>query len=165
MPIDTIQVWIYTNQRWIVSFNKYFDMETATLPLFEFSNPQPTAKSPIADNDPERLVTENKLIVPLTQVLDHITPSIEHQPKQSLETSQTFKQSLDDLFPEQKYEDKDIQKAKEILGSLVNEFTPEQLSGTIIEIQYLAQSWLDDLEREIFKGLTLKEVLHEKGAI
>ena len=58
-----------------------------------------------------------------------------------------------------------MQKAKELLGKLATEFTPEQLKGTIIEMQYMAESWLDDLEKDIFKGLTLKEVLHEKGGV
>lgn len=112
-----------------------------------------------------QLIPEERIIAPLVEVLDIITPRPENTPRPPEFTTPALLQSLDELFPEQRFEDKDIQKAKEILGSLVSEFTPEQLSGTIIEIQYLAQSWLDDLERDIFKGLTLKEVLHEKGTL
>lgn len=110
------------------------------------------------------LITEDQVIVPAVKILEEVSiePPRAAQPK---EVSQSLQESLDNLFPEQHYEEKDIQKAKEILGELSNEFTPEQLKGALIEIEYLAQSWLDDLERDIFKGLTLKEVLHEKGSI
>ncbi len=129
-------------------------MQTYTLPLFT-NEPKELEK--------ELLVTEEKIITPLVQVLDQVTPNTATH--KQLENSQSFTQSLNDLFPEQAYQEKDIQKAKEILGQLIKEFTSEQLKGAIIEIEYLAQSWLDDLERDIFKGLTLKEVLHEKGGL
>ena len=109
------------------------------------------------------LIREEQIIKPLVEVLDVVTPKPENIQKPS--ESITLRQSLDDLFPEQRFEDKDIQKAKEILGTLTNEFTTEHLTGVIIEVQHLAQTWLDELERDIFKGLTLKEVLHEKGRI
>lgn len=109
------------------------------------------------------LFTEDKIITPLVEVLQEATPKPIDVPPQVNKESTSLRQSLDELFPEQRYEEKDIQKAKEILGSLADEITPEQLKGAIIEMQYLAQTWLDDFEREIFNGLTLKEVLHEKG--
>lgn len=111
------------------------------------------------------LIPEEKILTPLIEVLDTITPKPENAPKPFESITQSLRQSLDELFPEQKFEDKDIQKAKEVLGLLASEFTPEQLGGVIIEMQLLAQSWLDDLERDLFKGLTLKEVLHERGSI
>lgn len=77
--------------------------------------------------------------------------------------STSVKKSLDEMFPEQTYEEKEIKRAKAALGSLVDELTPEQLKGKVQELQYLANSWLDDFEREIFNGLTLQELLHEKG--
>lgn len=79
--------------------------------------------------------------------------------------TQSIRKPLDELFPEQKYEEKDIQKAKEILGALANEFSTGQLKDIITEIRYLAECWLDDFEREMFSGLTLKELLHEKGKV
>lgn len=111
------------------------------------------------------LITEEKIIAPLEIVLNEVTPKTTPQTPQTLNSTQAVKQCLDDLFPEQRYEEKDIQRTKEILGELANKYSPEQLKGTIIEIQHLAQTWLDDFERDIFKGLTLKEILHEKGGI
>ena len=72
--------------------------------------------------------------------------------------------SIDDLFPEQRY-DKRIQKAKELLGPLSGAFTADQLKDIVTEIQFLCESWLDDFEQTIFNGLTLKELLHEKGGV
>jgi len=108
-------------------------------------------------------ITEEKIVTPLVQVLDQVTPSTNTH--KQLENSQSFIQSLNDLFPEQEYENKAIQRAKEVLGNLADEFTHAQLRDTVAEIQFLADSWLNDFERKIFKGLTLKELLHEKGSL
>lgn len=129
-------------------------MQTSILPLF-------TNEPKELEN--ELLVTEEKIITPLVQVLDQFTPNTDTH--KQLENSQSFTQSLNDLFPEQAYQEKDIQKTKEILGDLANEFTNEQIQDVVSEIQYLTESWLDDFERKIFKGLTLKELLHEKGSL
>lgn len=109
------------------------------------------------------LITEEQIVTPIKQVLEAITPG--NEPLTVGNIPKTLTQSLDDLFPEQQYEEKDLKEAKELLGKLAREYTTEDLRGAIIEIQYLAQAWLDDFERSIFKGLTLKEVLHEKGRV
>ncbi len=103
------------------------------------------------------------LDIPLIEVLEEATPKSPNFKPSTYQVSDSLKKSLDELFPEQQYDEKDIQKAKEILGSLVLEFTPQQLKDTVTEIQYLTESWLDDFERQIFGGLTLQELLHEKG--
>lgn len=110
------------------------------------------------------LITEDQIITPIVEVLEEATtkPPGTPQPK---EVSPSLKQSLDNLFPEQQYDEKDIQKAKEVLGKLADEFSDIQLKGIVAEFQFLAESWLDDFERKIFKGLTLKELLHEKGGL
>ncbi|MEX2007309.1 MAG: hypothetical protein WD992_00880 [Candidatus Levyibacteriota bacterium] len=104
-------------------------------------------------------ITEDKFIPPLVEVLNESTHP------QSEEISTTLKSSLDNLFPEQDYEEKELQKAKEILGPIVNELTPQELKDLITEIKFLIGSWLDDFEREIFGGMTLSEMLHEKGGL
>lgn len=73
-------------------------------------------------------------------------------------------QSLEAIFPEQKQADKRIKLAKDALGSLAAQFTETELSDVITEVEYLTESWLDEYERNIFDGLTLQELLHEKGA-
>ena len=129
-------------------------MQSVELPLFRIENSN--LNYPQATQTP--IVTEEQIITPLTEILNDAIPTT--QPKI---ISEKLMGSLDDLFPEQQYAEKDIQKAKEILGELTKEFTPDQLKDAVTEIQYLCESWLDDLERQIFKGRTLNELLHEKG--
>lgn len=86
------------------------------------------------------------------------------QPK-SIAQENAVSSVLDKLFPEQQHEEKIVQKTKDILGEVSNELSPEELKCTIAETQFLAEAWLDDFERKIFNGLTLKELLHEKGSL
>lgn len=110
----------------------------------------------------QQITTEDKIITPLVEVLESVTP----QPSGiHAETSESIKESLNDLFPEQAYEEKEIQKAKEILGSIADEYSPQELKDVLIEIKFLVGSWLDDFERGIFGGLTLAELIHERGGL
>lgn len=77
----------------------------------------------------------------------------------------SVEEKLNEIFPEQQYEEKNIKRTKEILGEIADEFTYEELKDVIAEVQYLVASWLDDFERRIFNGLTLRELLHEKGGL
>ena len=97
--------------------------------------------------------------LPLFEILESNTS----QPIQQKTPALSIKQSLDELFPEQKYEEKNIKKAKEILGNISEELTTEELNDTVVKMQYLCETWMDDFERKIFKGVTLQELLHEKG--
>ena len=103
------------------------------------------------------LITPQSVLLQTTDVLNKETL----QPNNNV--PQSIQKTLDELFPEQEYQQKQLKKAKEILGSLTDNLTDMQLQGAITEIQYLAENWLDCFEREIFDGLTLKELLHEKG--
>lgn len=76
----------------------------------------------------------------------------------------TTEESLNNLFPEQKYSDKRIKQAKEALGLLAFEFSESELNNLIFEVESLTEGWLDEYERQTFNGLTLQELLHEKGA-
>lgn len=80
-------------------------------------------------------------------------------------SSQSTIQTLDKLFPEQEREEKNIKKTKQILDQLSEQFNDQQLKDLIVEVQFLTDSWLDDFERSIFKGLTLQELFHEKGTL
>ena len=42
------------------------------------------------------------------------------------------------------------------------EFTTEEIRDIVTEMQYLIAISLDNFERGIFEGVTLKELLHEK---
>lgn len=110
------------------------------------------------------LTTEDKFIPSLIQILEESTPSDIPTKENSQKPIRSLKESLDNIFPEQEY-DKKLQKAKEVLGNLSKDLSTQQLRDVVTEIQYLVNTWLDDFEREIFKGQTLKELLHEKGGL
>lgn len=57
--------------------------------------------------------------------------------------------------------DEEILKAKEVLGELASEIPEDDLKNTVTEIHFLAESWLDDFERQAFGGKTLQELLSE----
>lgn len=69
---------------------------------------------------------------------------------------------LHTLFPENRAEDKEFLKVKQILGEKGKEFTSEQVKDLMTKVQYLVQSWLDEYERQILKGQTLQELLSSK---
>lgn len=106
-----------------------------------------------------QLFEEAKIIKPLTEILQETKPAA----VSNNQNSQTLKKSLDELFPEQLSEEKNIKKAKEILGIVSNELTIEQIRDIVTEMQYLVAISLDNFERIIFEGSTLKELLHEKS--
>lgn len=136
-------------------------MQSVNLPLFELENTR-SSNNLVQSNLPQVAVTEEKIAAPLTQVLGHIAPTPITKPKQNLEHSQSFTESLNNLFPEQLYEEREIQKAKEILGDITNDLGAQQLNTVVSEVKYLAESWLDDFERAVFGGQTLQELLHNK---
>ncbi len=129
-------------------------MQAVELPLFGIDEHTKSSKV-IAQPRQDTKITHEQILCSTTKVLESYTPhSITHPP-----------QSLEEMFPEQKYEDKDVQKAKQILEEVANQFSPEELKVAVTEIQYLVSTWVDDFEREIFEGKTLRELLHEKGSL
>ncbi len=59
--------------------------------------------------------------------------------------------------------DKDIPRAKKILGQLASHFTDGEIKDIVTETRFLVETWLDDFEREAFDGKTLKELLYERN--
>ena len=110
------------------------------------------------------MFSEDKIIVPLEAVLTEVIPKTP-QVQRQIKNKNSLRKSLDELFPEQQYDDKDLQKAKDALGLLANEFSIIELKEIVAEINFLVSSWLDDYERKVFNGLTLNELLHEKGGL
>jgi hypothetical protein len=111
------------------------------------------------------LITENKYIPPLVEVLSETAPKENNISHSSGEISQSLNQSLNSLFPEQQFEEKDVQRVRKILGRRVFNLSQEQIKDIAVEVQYLATNWLDEFERKIFNNLTLNELLHERGGL
>ncbi len=43
-----------------------------------------------------------------------------------------------------------------------SQITQEDLHDAVVEIKFLATSWLDDFEKELFEGKTLDELLNQR---
>lgn len=49
-------------------------------------------------------------------------------------------------------------KARQILGSAVGKISDEELETFTAKLEYLTNSWLDSFEKQIFDGITLREL-------
>ena len=76
-------------------------------------------------------------------------------PQASLETT------LNRIFPLDTEETK-YASAKGKLGETAKIFTDEQVKIMVTDFQYLIEIWLDEFEKEVFSGKTLKELLGGK---
>lgn len=97
---------------------------------------------------------EEKKVTALTNEAPTLSQSMQHASN-----------VLNTIFPEQQQRDKEVQKARIALGKTSKELSDEELQAKMSETQYLIQTWLDEFERNMFDGKTLKEVLHEKGGL
>lgn len=110
-------------------------------------------------------ITREEILLPLANVLETTTPNFTHSSLKPLQANIAVTQSLNELFPEQEIADKNLKKAKEILGDLAKNFSDSELKDVVAQVEYLVESWLDDFERDIFDGQTLRELLHERGGV
>ncbi len=70
--------------------------------------------------------------------------------------SNVIANTLDEMFPEQKREDKLFKKAKEIVGNAYND---EELRSMIASFEYLITNWMEEYEKKVFDNKTLRELL------
>jgi len=110
-----------------------------------------------------QLLKTETILQPVTQVFEDITSAPNDRKLNNISSSTS--RSIQEIFPEQEYDDKNIQKAKAILGDLANSFSKDDLRDVVAQVEYLAESWLDDFERDVFNGKTLNELLHDRGGI
>ena len=97
-----------------------------------------------------------------------ITPTISSiaPPQETLDvpglkiSSQGIYDQLNNLYSEQDKQQKSIQEARDILGETASEITDAQVYELITEVQYLADTWIEEFERNVFDGKTLEELLH-----
>lgn len=86
-----------------------------------------------------------------------ILPSL---PSDFQENTQGTYDQINQLFNEQDSREKSILESREILGESANDMTDEQVFNLVTEMQYLADSWLEEFERQTFDGKTLIELLN-----
>ncbi len=100
-----------------------------------------------------------------------IYPTLEHKvnPVPKVNISQQFnytnpqallENAIESLLP-QYQEESLVVKTRRNLGKTAETLSDEQIECIVAEFQFLANSWLDEFEQEVFRGKTLKEVLNE----
>jgi hypothetical protein len=112
----------------------------------------------------ERALPHEKIVTPLIHVFDEASPQSSGISISTI-PSKKLKQSLDDLFPEQQYNEKRTQEARKILGEKAKNLTDQQLNDISVEIECLVKIWIDQFEKKMFAGKTLNELLHDKGGL
>ncbi len=112
-------------------------METLNLPLFSTTR-------------------ETPILIP--QQREGVPPK---KPSYELNPHAVITNSLNSIFPTQTEENK-VTKTRKVLGETANTLSNEQIETVITQFQYLMDTWLDEYEREVFSGMTLKEVINEK---
>ena len=55
-----------------------------------------------------------------------------------------------------------VTRMRRILGEKAKTLSDEQIECVATEFNFLIDAWLDEYEKEVFEGMTLKEVLNEK---
>jgi len=86
------------------------------------------------------------------------TPIIQ-QPVKPTNPNTSIEQVLHNIFPEKTEENK-ITRTRILLGETAKTLTSEQIECINAEYQFLIDTWLDEFEKSVFEGMTLKEVLN-----
>jgi hypothetical protein len=104
------------------------------------------------------------LELPLFTTSNFTPQSKEIVPIQPLRTSPnphtSIENALNSIFP-QKSEENKIIRTRKNLGETAKALSDEQIECINTEFQFLIDSWLDEYEKDVFNGMTLKQVLNE----
>lgn len=91
-----------------------------------------------------------------------------NQLKLELLEQQDVYENLNQQLSEQEKEQRSVLEARDILGNTAENLTDEQILSLVSEIQYLIDTWVEEFERKVYEGKTLKELLspncHEYSA-
>lgn len=86
--------------------------------------------------------------IPVTQ-----TP-LSHHPHTILQNA------FNDVFTSNSDLDSNIARIRRILGATAITLSDEQIETIISEFQFLIGTWMDEFEKDLFKGMTLQEVIN-----
>lgn len=95
------------------------------------------------------------LKLPLYPSAQHSTELFVPNPQKTLENA------LNAIFP-QEIEEAKFSGTKRKLGETAKKLTDEQIECMMTDFQYLIDTWLDEFEKNVFEGKTLKILLGEK---
>jgi hypothetical protein len=84
-------------------------------------------------------------------------PTGSHSPKLFDPLENAFKE----IIP-QNIEENTVIKMRRMLGDKAKEMPDDQVQCLATKFQFLIDTWLDEFEKDVFSGMTLKEVLNEK---
>lgn len=106
------------------------------------------------------IITHQVFNNPIPQVFSNVSKTNSQKDYSLSSDKEVSITLLNQLFPDQKREDKNVKQVKSILGDLTETFSLEELQEIISLSQYLTESWLDMWEKELFDGQTLYELLN-----
>lgn len=92
--------------------------------------------------------------VPLSK--EHSTQLPINQPHPQTTLENAFKA----IFPKNSEQENNVIRTRRILGKTAQTLSDEQIETIVSEFQFLANTWLDEFEKEIFSGHTLQEVIN-----
>lgn len=68
-------------------------------------------------------------------------------------------ETINRYFEDQNERDRTLMEAREILGDTAKDLSDQQVLDLANEVQFLADSWLEEYEKDIFGGKTLDELI------
>ena len=74
--------------------------------------------------------------------------------------TQSLENVLSSILPN-KSEENQISRTRKHLGETAKTLSDAQVETIITEFKFLIDTWLDEYEKEVFGGVTLKEVLNK----
>ncbi len=102
-------------------------------------------------------------LFPITNSIPSVKPVIKNQPvaeDNTVNPQATIDNLLNGIFPKQS-EENNVIRTKRLLGKTAENISDEQIGIIVTEFQFLIDTWLDEYEKGVFNGMTLKEILNE----
>ncbi len=104
----------------------------------------------------------------LYPAIEHILP-VTSEPKKALpqppintpHPQAVLENAFKAIFPQNSEQENNVIRIRKILGKTAQTLSDAQIETIVSEFQFLTNAWLDEFEKEIFSGLTLKEVINQ----
>ena len=97
--------------------------------------------------------------LPLYPTFESIPEVIPEAPKEAPKAYSSLADAINSIIPDQSEENKVLRMRKH-LGKTAENLSDAQVETITTEFQFLIDNWLDEYERDVFNGMTLKEVLN-----
>ncbi len=84
-----------------------------------------------------------------------------YQPQLTQHQHQALNHAAKSIFS-QDMQDSVLLRTRKNLGEISKALSDDQVETIITEFQFLIGSWLDEYEKELFNGMTLREVVNNE---